>query len=608
MPREASESSWLLARPAQTAPLSPSPSPPPAPLAKSPLAKVTLEQLFRQQEQEQEAERRAKRQAARAPSRPADGAVAFLPESENEAEPGDALERSGASARSYGSYGGDAAEFDAMMQLSAPLHPLQQRRARAALIWLAAAAVLFLANQLTMLPVGFYPGYARDRLGLAPWAVNLFFSLYPLCIMVCSPLAAAATPIIGRQSLVCLGLVLSGASTIAFAYVGSVASVFVLRVLQGIGAGAAVVGATAVLTEEFSASVAQILVVQEFVVAAAFVSAPPIGSYLFDCYGFKMPFLASGAAQLLVVVLIPFLFIEYSLPDGLYVHGHTSRLVRRASSFREAKGYHEVLTPTCIVCLGITTFAMASFGFIDPFLGAHLQTTLGAPRLVVGFGFAVNALVYFLGGLAYMFLSRQFGCRQVVLVGLAQLALGFLLLGPAPFLRPLLWSGGALWAAQSVALVLIGCGSALAIAPGLPLTLLSLCAPGSRALNLVVGLFSAAIYLGQALGPVLSLFLASALPPTRAPGCASDACGSPLPWTFAAYALLALAVLAAVACALPRGELSAGAGAGAGAGSGSGSPPGKRQASQRRLPLARQPSEYGQYVFFDEDECDADDF
>lgn len=216
----ATESSWLLGPGPQTAP---------APAALPRVSKVTLERLFEQQEAEEAAVRRAKGEARGQPKAPG-GALTL------DAEPDDPLDRSGTSVHSYGS---DAVEYDAMMALSAPQNPLQRARVRSVVIWLATSAVLFLANQLTMLPVGFYPSYAQGSLGMAPWAVNLFFSLYPLCIMVCSPLAASATPVIGRQSLVCLGLMLSGASTIAFAYVDSIASVFMLRVFQGVGAGAA---------------------------------------------------------------------------------------------------------------------------------------------------------------------------------------------------------------------------------------------------------------------------------------------------------------------------------------------------------------------------------
>lgn len=354
------------------------------------------------------------------------------------------------------------------------------------------------------------------------------------------------------------------------------------------------------LTDEFATSLGHILVVQEFVVAAAFVSSPPLGSYLFEYYGFQAPFLALGVAQVLVVLAVPFLFIEYSLPDGLYSHGHASRDLHKTASFRDAS-YREVLSSVCITCLGVTAFAMAAFGFIDPYLGSHLRDVLGVHRnIIVGFGFAISALVYFIGGLIYMWLSRALGCRQVIVIGLVQLMLGFLFLGPAPFLNVLfLRDSGWLWAAQCVSLVLIGCGSALAIAPGLPITLMSVESLGCNALNLVVALFSAAIYFGQALGPVLSLFLMNVAPATRSINCfvgegdTSAECDSSLPWTFTAYAVLAAAVLGVVIRCLPSGQVAA-------------SVPSLHQTT-RRMPLARQPSEYGQYVFFD-DEGEEEEF
>ncbi|TYZ56961.1 hypothetical protein PybrP1_010156 [[Pythium] brassicae (nom. inval.)] len=483
--------------------------------------------------------------------------------------------------------------------LVSPRGLLQHARVRTAVIWLAASGVLFLTNQLSTLPVGFFPAYARQAFGMTPAQLSLFFALYPLCIMMSSPLAAAVSLAVGRQTVICVGLVVSGTTTVAFAYASAVHALFALRVLQGLGAGAAVVGAFSMLSDEFSASVGTVLAVQELVVAASFVSAPPIGSLLFQYQGYQLPFLASGVAQILLVMLVPFLFIEYSLPDGLYGRGP----VRRSGSFyfpsgkHDTVGFRDVLTPTCALCLLATAFAMASFGFIDPYLGSHLQAVLGAQYVAVGLAFALSALVYFLGGVAYLWLSRHVGCKRAILLGLLQLVVGFFLLGPPPFLNALFRDGRALWATQSLALALIGCGAALAIAPGLPLTLASVSAAGPQATNLVIGLFSAAIYLGQALGPFVALLLLAVLPQSNLPNCtvleqdASRPCKSALPWAFTTFALLAAALLGFVAWKLPTGEATEE----------------MLQDKRKRFSLTRQASEYGQFVFFDEDECTDDD-
>ncbi|KAJ8514744.1 hypothetical protein ON010_g18643 [Phytophthora cinnamomi] len=78
---------------------------------------------------------------------------------------------------------------------------------------------------------------------------------------------------------------LSGSSTVAFGYANGTSSAFLLRIFQGLGSGAAVVGSFSMISEEFSSHVGQVLAIQEFVVAAAFVTAPPLGSYLYETQG-----------------------------------------------------------------------------------------------------------------------------------------------------------------------------------------------------------------------------------------------------------------------------------------------------------------------------------
>lgn len=327
--------------------------------------------------------------------------------------------------------------------------------------------------------------------------------------------------------------------------------------------------------------------------AAAFVTAPPVGSLLFQYQGYQMPFLASGVAQILVVMLVPFVFIEYNLPDGLYSRGP----LRSASFYLpmpkgDQVGFRDVLTPTCVICLILTVFSMASFGFIDPHLGSHLQTVLGAQHFAIGLGFAVSALVYFLGGLAYVWLSRNCGCKQVILFGLLQLSVGFFFLGPPPFMETFFHDYNRLWSMQWLSLVFIGCGAALSIAPGLPLTLISVANLGPQAFNLVIGLFSAAIYLGQALGPFVALFLMAVLPQSHSLNCfaskenAFHSCESALPWAFTTYSFFAAVLFAFVAWNLSTGEAIVEL----------------LQSNRKRFPLARQASEYGQFVFFDEED------
>lgn len=135
--------------------------------------------------------------------------------------------------------GNDVIAYETMMRLSVSINPLRYKTCRSLIIWFITSCILFLTNQLTTLPVGFFPIYAEQTFNMTPFQLTLFFSIYPLCIMISSPLAAAASTVLGRQTLICVGMVLSGMSTIAFAYSRSIESVYLLRMGQGLGAGSA---------------------------------------------------------------------------------------------------------------------------------------------------------------------------------------------------------------------------------------------------------------------------------------------------------------------------------------------------------------------------------
>lgn len=105
------------------------------------------------------------------------------------------IDTSGTSVRSAS----DAVTFDAMMQLSVPRNPLQHAKVRAFVLWLTMSAILFLTNQLTTLPVGFFPAYAQQHFGMTATQLSLFFAVYPLCIMLSSPLATSVSPAVGAK-------------------------------------------------------------------------------------------------------------------------------------------------------------------------------------------------------------------------------------------------------------------------------------------------------------------------------------------------------------------------------------------------------------------------
>ncbi|CAK4668351.1 hypothetical protein AeMF1_006340 [Aphanomyces euteiches] len=472
----------------------------------------------------------------------------------------------------------DAAKHDHLMEISQPWNPLRRPSWQAAVVTSVAGLVLFLANQLTTLLVGFYPIYAQQTLRATNFHISALFSIYPLCIMIGCPMGSFLTTRLGRQAILCLGLFISGIATIAFAYVENINVLVGIRAIQGIGAGLSIVGSMSMIADQLAMNVGRAISISELVVAVAYITAPAIGSLLFACGGIALPFLVSGLAQLGCLMILPSLFMEYGLPDGL-----AFSVDRPGAEPTTPLHFGDVLTPVAVVCLVVTAATMGGFGLIDPTLGSHLEHSLGAQHTAIGIGFSVSALVYYVGDYFFSYITMKCGCKPTILAGLAGLSLSFLLLGiPSIVLAPSHNDGSyALWSVDGVALILMGCGAALAIAPGVPLSLAS--HDGTKikeARPLMIGLFGCAVYLGQAVGPWLAWSLAHVVP---------EAHSSPLPWVFTVYGIVLVCVWLYVLLLLPSGEDI------------------QAKTYRKSFSLQRQVSEYGHFVVMDDDDEDMDD-
>lgn len=177
--------------------------------------------------------------------------------------------------------------------------------------------VVFVLNQLMTIVVCFFPQYASDVLQASDLQISAVFSLFPCGIMLASPVASKActSPLVGRQLVISTGLSLSCFATLAFAYFTSIQWLLVLRLIQGLGAGWAIVGCVSTLAELYHDQLLRVIGGEELVVATAFITSPGIGSVLYDMGSVELVFITSAALQGLLLLLIPLLFMEFNLPD-----------------------------------------------------------------------------------------------------------------------------------------------------------------------------------------------------------------------------------------------------------------------------------------------------
>lgn len=265
-------------------------------------------------------------------------------------------------------------------------------------------------------------------------------------------------------------------------------------------------------------------------------------------------------------------------------------------------GFKHVCNRTTLTCLAITTLAMCSFGFIDPTLGSHFQTTMGAQHTWIGLGFAVSPGMYWICSRVqqHPWVRRECRCRSLISVGLVLLSVGFLLFGPIPLVRkfePYLIDK-FLPKLQWLSLLMIGSGGALSIAPSVSLAVMNLkkMVPEHRdfmhGMHVLIGLFSGAVYLGQMIGPFVAWFFMDILPSTRSPTCVTGipimTCENSLPWASTAFSMLLLGSFIVMRLTLPQDVCDT-------------IEEGEKNEPCSGAFFQRQALDYGQFVYFEEE-------
>ena len=96
---------------------------------------------------------------------------------------------------------------------------------------------------------------------------------------------------VGRRPVIFLGLILFGIASIALTYVSSLDGLLLLRGLQAIGGGLAVVNSTAIVRDNFDGTdIAKVLSMVAMIMMAAPLAAPLLGSLVLSFSGWRSIF------------------------------------------------------------------------------------------------------------------------------------------------------------------------------------------------------------------------------------------------------------------------------------------------------------------------------
>ena len=120
-------------------------------------------------------------------------------------------------------------------------------------------------NVMVSVVAPFFPQEAKELTGATNTVIGLIFAIFPLTNLLVCPIINVAIRKMGRKTVLLLGLLTLGVSTIGFGLSTSIAGWAVTRVLQGAGSAAA--GATyyAILSDMYHSNLGLIIGIQEAV-------------------------------------------------------------------------------------------------------------------------------------------------------------------------------------------------------------------------------------------------------------------------------------------------------------------------------------------------------
>ncbi|KAL9988699.1 hypothetical protein ACROYT_G003173 [Oculina patagonica] len=276
----------------------------------------------------------------------------------------------------------------------------------------------------------FYPHEAEAK-GVSTTVVGLVFAIYPLVIFIFAPICGVMIAKYSSNSVLFIGMLSSGTSSILFGFCAWISSTtefvvlsFLLRALSAFGGAASETAVMSIVIEEFPDRLGMASGFIETFVGVGLSVGPVIGGGLYTVGGFKLPFFVIGCSM---IAAIPVLFSALSSKCGFQ-----SGKSQEDASFPIVKALKipaVLMVVACFITSGMV------FVYIQPILGPHLEKMMNLNATEIGLIFLVFAAVYaFVAPLTGWIGDKTQCYRWLAASGFIGVGLSFFLLGPAPFL------------------------------------------------------------------------------------------------------------------------------------------------------------------------------
>ncbi|XP_077632161.1 MFS-type transporter SLC18B1 [Crocuta crocuta] len=368
---------------------------------------------------------------------------------------------------------------------------------REQLFVLISAASINLGSMMCYSILGpFFPKEAEKK-GASNTVTGMIFGCYALFDLLASLVFGKYLVHIGAKFMFVAGMFVSGGVTVLFGVLDQVpegpmfiAMCFLVRIADAVSFAAAITASFSILAKAFPNNVATVLGSLEIFSGLGLVLGPPLGGFLYQSFGYEVPFILLGCIVLLMVPLNMYILPNYDSDPGEH-------------------SFWKLITLPKVALIAFVINSLSScFGFLDPTLSLFVLEKFNLPAGYVGLVFLGLALSYSISSPLFGLLSDKIPhLRKWFLVWGNIITAGcYVLLGPIPIMH----IQSQLWLLVLI-LVLNGISAGMSIIPTFPEILA--CAyengfeEGLSTLGLVSGLFSAMWSVGAFIGPTLGGFL-----------------------------------------------------------------------------------------------------
>ncbi|XP_038252200.1 MFS-type transporter SLC18B1 isoform X5 [Dermochelys coriacea] len=300
------------------------------------------------------------------------------------------------------------------------------RFTRDQLFTLAATACLNFSSMICYSILGpFFPRQAEKK-GASDTVVGLIFGCFALSNFLTSLIVGNYLVQMGAKFMFVAGMFVSGCITILFGLLDSapdgpvfIGLCFLVRAMDAMGFAAAVTASFSILAKAFPNNIATVMGSLETFTGLGLVLGPPVGGFLYQSFGYEVPFIVLGCVVLILVPLNMYLLPKYD-------------------AIATKDSFWMLVTLPKVLFLCFTRFSLsACLGFLDPTMSLFASEKFKLPAGYVGLVFLALALSYSLSSPLLGLLSDKMPHLRKwwLIFGGLLTALSFFLLGPAPILH-----------------------------------------------------------------------------------------------------------------------------------------------------------------------------